>query len=204
VSSVDSAFTGNRARVYKELPLAVSTRLGSSWGVTMLQFRLVGARLVRPLVIAAAGVATVVVAPASASASTPEHGTFSSHEVFVDDEACAAEGFPLDVVQDEVGSFTVFFDRTGEVAFVAVHIDYRAVISANGHTIVERDKWTDTFYADGTARTVGDTVHIQGAGPGLVQHDAGQIVFNSDGSVAAIHGPHPQFEGQSFCFALLP
>jgi hypothetical protein len=170
----------------------------------MLQFRLVGARFVRPLVIAAAGVATVVVAPASASASTPEHGTFSSHEVFVDDEACAAEGFPLDVVQDEVGSFTVFFDRTGEVAFVAVHIDYRAVISANGHTIVERDKWTDTFYADGTARTVGDTVHIQGAGPGLVQHDAGQIVFNSDGSVAAIHGPHPQFEGQSFCFALLP
>jgi hypothetical protein len=47
-------------------------------------------------------------------------------------------------------------------------------------------------------------VHIQGAGPGLVQHDAGQILFNSDGTVAAIHGPHPQFEGQTFCFALLP
>jgi hypothetical protein len=61
----------------------------------------------------------------------------------------------------------------------------------------------DVFYLDGTARRVGDTVHIQGP-DGFVQHDAGQIVFNADGSVAAIHGPHPQFEGQTFCFALLP
>ena len=74
----------------------------------------------------------------------------------------------------------------------------------DGHTIVERDTWTETFFPDGTARTVGNTVHIQGLGPGLVQHDAGQVIFNSDGSVAALHGPHPQFEGQTFCFALLP
>lgn len=167
-------------------------------------FRLADVPLVRPLAIAAAGIAVVVVAPATASASPPDHGTFSSHDVFVDSEVCAPEGFSVDVVQDEASSYRVFFDRTGEVAFVAVHVDYRAVISANGHTIVERDKLMDTYYPDGTARTVGDTVHIQGAGPGLVQHDAGQIVFNSDGSVAAIHGPHPQFEGQTFCFALLP
>jgi hypothetical protein len=160
--------------------------------------------LVRPLAIAAAGLAAVVAAPAAASASAPDSGTFSSHEVFVDSEVCAPEGFSVDVVEDEVSTFRVFFDRTGEVAFVAVHVDYRAVISANGHTIVERDTWKDTFYPDGTARTVGDTVHIQGVGPGLVQHDAGQLIFNSDGSVATIHGPHPQFEGQTFCFALLP
>jgi hypothetical protein len=49
-------------------------------------------------------------------------------------------GFSVDVIEDEVGNFRVFFDRTGAVAFVAVHVDYRAVISANGHTIVERDK----------------------------------------------------------------
>jgi hypothetical protein len=160
--------------------------------------------LVRPFVIAALGVAAVVVAPATAWASPPDHGTFSSHEVSADSEVCAPEAFSVDVVEDEVSRFRVFFDRSGEVAFVAVHVDYRADISANGHTIVERDKWKDTFYADGTARTVGDTVHIQGAGPGLVQHDAGQLIFNPDGSVAAIHGPHPQFEGQTFCFALLP
>ena len=172
--------------------------------IKLLRFRLAGTRLVRPLVIAAAGVATVVVAPATGAASPPERGTFSSHEIFVDTDVCAPEGFAVHVVEDEIADFRVFFDRNGAVAFVVVHVDYRAVISANGHTIVERDKWTDTFYPDGTARTVGDTVHIQGLGPGLVQHDAGQIMFDSDGSVAAIHGPHPQFEGQTFCFALLP
>jgi hypothetical protein len=131
-------------------------------------------------VLRAAGVSAMVVAsavsaPAVASAAPPDH----------------------------VSTFRVFFDRSGEVARVSVHVDYRDVITANGHTIVERDKWMDVFYPDGTARTVGDTVHIQGPA-GMVQHDAGQIVFNPDGSVAAIHGPHPQFEGQTFCFALLP
>ena len=159
-------------------------------------------------VLRAAGLSAIVVAfaasaPLAASAVPPDHGTFSSHEVFVDSEVCAPEGFSVDVVEDEVSTFRVFFDRSGEVAFVSIHVDYRAVITANGHTIVERDKWKDTFYADGTARTVGDTVHIQGPA-GMVQHDAGQIVFNADGSVSAIHGPHPQFEGQTFCFALLP
>jgi hypothetical protein len=172
--------------------------------INLLRFRSARTRVVRPLIIAAAGVTTVVVAPASGSASPPDRGTFSSHEIFVDAEVCAPEGFAVNVVQDETSTFRVFFDRTGAVASVSVHVDYRAVISANGHTIVERDKWTDTFYPDGTARAVGNTVHIQGPGPGLVQHDAGQIRFNSDGSIAAIHGPHPQFEGQTFCFALLP
>jgi len=148
-------------------------------------------------------VASAVAAPAAASAAVPDHFTITSHEVFVDSEVCAPEGFSVNVVQDEVNTIQLFFDSSGEVARASRHVDYRAVITANGHTIVERDKWMDVFNADGTARTVGDTVHIQGPA-GMVQHDAGQIVFNPDGSVAAIHGPHPQFEGQTFCFALLP
>ena len=162
------------------------------------------AGLGRSLLVVAACAATVVATPVTASASAPDHGTFSSHDVYVDSEVCSPEGFPVNVVQDESGAFRVFFDRTGDVSFVEVHRDYTAVIAANGHTIVERDRWMDTYYPDGTARTVGDTVHIQGPGPGLVQHDAGQIVFAPDGSVSAIRGPHPQLEGQTFCFALLP
>lgn len=154
--------------------------------------------------LAAIGVAVVMATPAMAWASPPDRGTFVSHNVFVDSEVCAPEGFSVDVVEDEVNDFQVFFDRSGDVAMVAVHVDYRAVISANGHTIVERDTWKDTYYPDGSARTVGNTVHIQGPGAGLVQHDAGQIVFGTDGSVQSIHGPHPQAEGQTFCFALLP
>jgi hypothetical protein len=66
-------------------------------------------------------VASAVLAPVAASAVPPDHGTFSSHEVFVDSEVCAPEGFSVDVVEHEVSTFRVFFDRSGEVAFVSVH-----------------------------------------------------------------------------------
>ena len=163
-----------------------------------------GTRRVRLLVVAAAAVVTAVGTHATAaSASTPTQGTFSFHNVFVDADVCAPEGFAINAVEDESGHYQVFFDRNGDVASTVVHFDYQATISANGHTIVERDKWILAFYSDGTARVIGNSVHIQGPGAGLVQHDAGQVIFNADGSIT-IHGPHPQFEGQTFCFALLP
>jgi hypothetical protein len=34
--------------------------------------------------------------------------------------------------------------------------------------------------------------------------DAGQIAYNADGTVAYVHGPHPQLFGASFCDALTP
>jgi hypothetical protein len=85
-----------------------------------------------------------------------------------------------------------------------VHIDYDATISANGKTLVERDTFTRTFYADDTMRDAGLTVHIQGPG-GLVMRDAGQIVYSdTDETVAYVRGPHPQLFGASFCDALTP
>jgi hypothetical protein len=146
------------------------------------------------------GLAGAVIAPAAAV--PPDRGTFSSHDVFVDSEVCAPEGFSVNVIEDEINAFQVHFDRSGDEAFLAVHVSYRAVISANGRALVERDRWTDTFYPDGSSRSVGLTVHVQGP-HGIVQRDAGQLVFGPDGSVVAIHGPHPQFEGQSWCFALV-
>lgn len=80
---------------------------------------------VRSTVLATLGMAGLMVVPAAAWASPPYHGTFSSHEVFVDSEVCAPEGFSVDVVQDEVLAFRVFFAPSGAVAFVAVHVDYR-------------------------------------------------------------------------------
>ena len=69
---------------------------------SVLQRRRGASGRVRPVVLAAVGVAGLVVVPATAWASPPDHGTFSSHEVFVDSEVCAPEGFSVDVVQDEV------------------------------------------------------------------------------------------------------
>src|SRR5262245_54403349 len=93
-------------------------------GDHMLRFRLSGSRLVRLSVTAAAGVATVVVAPATASASIPDQGTFTNHDDVV---APAGElcDFPVHVIVDEIVHYQVFFDQTEAFARVMLHIDYR-------------------------------------------------------------------------------
>jgi hypothetical protein len=141
----------------------------------------------------------MLVGPVPAAAAAPDHGTFSVTADFVDADVCAPEGFAVAVHQEETGAFRVFFDAAGDVRMVIVHLTYVADITAHGVTIHESDRWQDFFYPDG-ARTVGLTVHIKGP-DGIVQQDAGEIGFNDDGSVAFIHGPHPQFEGQTFCSA---
>jgi hypothetical protein len=118
---------------------------------------------------------------------------------------CTAAPWQFDVnaTQHEYGRFTVFSDKDGDFVKAIVYFNYDATISANGITLVERDTWTTTEYADGTSRAVGLTVHIQGPG-GIVVRDAGQIVFNADGTVNYIRGPHEQFSGVGFCPALTP
>ena len=153
---------------------------------------------------AVALIATLLAPAGAAQAAVPDSGSFSSRNVFTDSEVCAAEGFAVDVVETETDRWKVYFDADGGFARALVHIDYATVATANGRTITERDRWQDFYYPDGSYRKAGLTVHIQGPGGGLVQRDAGQIGFNPDGSAAYLRGPHPQFEGQTFCFALLP
>src|SRR3954469_7206473 len=146
-------------------------------------------------------VAAVIASPALAI--PPDHGTF-----VIPDEGTDPAGttcaFPVHFSQIERGDFRVFADKDGNFVKAIVHIDYNATISANGKTIVERDTFTRTFYADDTMRDTGLTVHIQGPG-GIVMRDAGQIVYSdTDETVAYVHGPHPQLFGASFCDALMP
>jgi|tagenome__1003787_1003787.scaffolds.fasta_scaffold20062790_1 hypothetical protein len=150
--------------------------------------------------LAGAGVAVAaLVGAVPAQAAVPDHGTFSSIEDYVDDEVCAPEGFSVSVHQVETGDFRVFLDAAGDPVRVIVHTSYVADISAHGITIHESDRWQSYFYPDGS-RDVGLTVHIKGPG-GIVQQDAGGIGFNDDGSVAYVHGPHPQALGETFCSA---
>ena len=145
-----------------------------------------------------AGMLAIVASPAQAA--VPDHGTSFFTQHFVDDGTCT---FSLDVTETATDDFVDFFNSDGSFRQAIVHLDIRYIISGNGHTIYERDRFQEFFYPDGS-REVGLTVHILGPG-GIVQLDAGQIVFNEDGSVAYIRGPHPQFEGQtSFCSALEP
>ena len=149
--------------------------------------------------------ALLAVAPA-AGAAKPVRGTFDDTRSFVDTEVCAAAPWGFDVsvpIEHEYGFVEEFSDRRGNVVRSVFHTNYDATISANGKTIHERDTWTSFFYPDGSSRDAGLTVHIQGPG-GIVQLDAGQIVYNAAGDVLYTHGPHPQLSGETFCPALAP
>jgi hypothetical protein len=136
-------------------------------------------------------------------AAPPEHGTLIFHDEGTDPAGTTC-AFPVHFSQVERLDFREFFDHDGSFVKRLVHIDYDATISANGKTLVERDTFTRTFYADDTMRDAGLTVHIRGPG-GIVMRDAGQIVYSdTDETVAYVHGPHPQLFGASFCDALTP
>jgi hypothetical protein len=143
--------------------------------------------------------------PTVVAAASPDQGSFDfGYNTFVDHEVCAPApwGFDVNATEHEYGTFQVFFDGAGAITRINVHLNYDATISANGKTIDERDTWTLFIRPDGS-RSVGLTVHIQGAG-GMVQLDAGQIVFDADGNFRFVRGPHPQFLGEVFCPALTP
>ena len=160
---------------------------------------------IRKILILSLSLIALLLPGASVSAAVPDMGTFDNgFNSFVDTEVCAPApwGFDVNATEHEYGTFQVFFDEAGNFTKVLVHQNYDAWISANGKTIVERDTWTFIGTPD-SARNVGLTVQIKGV-DGMVQHDAGVVAFNPDGSVAYIHGPHPQALGQTFCFALAP
>ncbi|HEX5013635.1 MAG TPA: hypothetical protein VFV72_05675 [Candidatus Limnocylindrales bacterium] len=147
--------------------------------------------------------ALLALMPPAAAAAQPEMGSFDNgYESFVDTEFCAAFGFDVTATEHEYGSYQVFRDGSGEFTRLLVHLNYDAWISANGKTLVERDTWTFIGTPD-SARNVGLTVQIKGA-DGMVQLDAGQIVFGADGSIEYVRGPHPQALGETFCPALVP
>ena len=159
----------------------------------------------RKLLTLALGTAATFLMPGAAFAATPDMGRFDNgYNSFVDTEVCAPApfGFDVNATEHEYGSFQVFFDRDGNVARVLVHLNYDAWISANGKTIVEQDTWTFIATPD-ASRSVGLTVQIKGA-DGMVQLDAGMIVFDENGDVAYVRGPHPQALGETFCPALVP
>jgi len=140
-----------------------------------------------------------LVAASSALAAPPVHGTFDRTESGIDAEFCP---FDIQYTEHEYGFFDIYFDNAGNFVKFISHIKEDFVITANGKTLIERDSHTFTAYADGTARDTGLTVHIQGS-QGIVQRDAGRIILNADGT-ATVHGPHPQFFGETFCSALAP
>src|SRR5690349_15334876 len=97
--------------------------------------------LIRGAMALALGLGGVLAGSATAQAATPDHGSFSNTESFVDSEVCAPEGFAVAVTQTESADYRTFYNSDASFKQVIVHWTYDAVISANGHTIYESDRW---------------------------------------------------------------
>jgi hypothetical protein len=97
---------------------------------------------------------------------------------------------------------TVFLDAQGNFQRAIVETNAVVTNSANGITLPETDHFVDFFNSAGYDKQVGLPIHIQDGG--VVIRDAGYLLFNPDGSVAVIHGPHPLLEGDTaaLCAAL--
>jgi hypothetical protein len=150
--------------------------------------------------VAAGAFLLALVQVTAAQAAGPEQFKDTEPISFTDTTTC---GFPIAVnVQDSfVGR--MFFDAQGNIQSVTIEQNIVGTESANGITLPESDHFVEFLnFSTGGAKEVGLSFHIQGGG--VVVRDAGHILFNPDGSVAFIHGPHPILEGDTaaFCAAL--
>jgi hypothetical protein len=140
-------------------------------------------RIAGPLVATAA-----LVAATPAAAAAPFHGTFGPDtQSFIDTETC---GFPIQQTQTESGDFTVYF-KDGVRTKAIVHNTFEATLTANGTTLVERDRWNPTFYGEASEQAevdAGNLVHIQGPG-NLLIHEAGKIVSIPTSKLQLRDGP---------------
>jgi len=135
----------------------------------------------------------------AAHAATPIHFKFTDTESFTDTTSC---GFPIALSFQSSFVGTAFLDAQGNFQHVIVEENAVGTDSANGITLRETDHFVDFIDSIGNDKQVGLPIHIQGGG--IVIRDAGYLLFNPDGSVAVIHGPHPQLEGDTaaLCAAL--
>jgi hypothetical protein len=145
----------------------------------------------------AAGAFLLALVPVTAAqAATPVHFANSFTLSFTDTTSC---GFPiaLNFQGNHVG--TAFFDAQGNFQRAIVETNAVGTNSANGITLRETDHVVDFYNSDGYTKEVGLPIHVLDGG--VVIRDAGYLLFNPDGSVAVIHGPHPQLEGDPTAIA---
>ncbi len=153
---------------------------------------------------AAAAICLIVLAligTSSAQATPPKQLTFTATDTFTDTTSCA---FPVTTILTFRLDVTVFFDAQGVRTSENDHVDADGTDTAKGVSLTENDHYTDFFdWTTGADREAGTPIHIRLANGGVVIRDAGNVLFNPDGSIGFIKGPHPQLVGDTagFCAA---
>ena len=150
-------------------------------------------------VVALGAFLLVLLQVTAAQAATPGHFNFTETISITDTTSCS---FPITVSGQVRIAGTAFFDAQGNFQNAIIDNNSVGTDSANGITLTETDHFVDFINSAGYDKEVGTPIHIQDGG--IVIRDAGYILFNPDGSVAFIRGPHPQLEGDTaaVCAAL--
>jgi hypothetical protein len=177
-----------------------------TWGVLTAAALAIGrAAPVRKLALVLAGAAVAagafllaLVPVTAAQAAGPEQFKVTVPISFTDTTTC---GFPIAVNVQDSAVGRMFFDAQGNLQSINLEQNIVGTESANGITLPESDHFVE-FLSTGGAKEVGLSTKIQGGA--VVIRDAGYVLFNPDGSVAVIHGPHPFLEGDTaaLCAAL--
>jgi len=158
-------------------------------------------RLGRSAAVLAAGAFLVAMMPVTAAqAAGPEQFKGTAPISFTDTTTCA---FPIavNVVDNVVGR--AFFDAQGNLQSIDLEQNITGTESANGITLPTSSHFVEFLnFATGGAKEIGLAIKVQDGG--VVIRDAGILVFNPDGTVGFIAGPHPSFEGDTaaLCAAL--
>jgi hypothetical protein len=164
----------------------------------------------KKLVILIVTLALAVAAAAPASANPPNEWYTVVHAFSTFD--CE---FQVDFYFERQYKVKEFFDQDGAIKKVVFHwltTMGTATNPANGKTLHSgRQAWKDVLEFDGdvptTLTSIGLPVRFNIPGGGVVQHDAGRIVFDisvDSWDVVEIKGPHQVWEGDfdAFCAAL--
>jgi len=158
-------------------------------------------RLGRSAAAVAAGAFLLALVPVTAAqAAGPEQFRLTVPISLTDTTSCA---FPIavNVVDNVVGR--AFFDAQGNLQSIDLEQNITGTESANGITLPTSSHFVEFLnFASGAAKEVGLTIKVQDGA--VVIRDAGILVFNPDGTVGFIAGPHPSFEGDTaaLCAAL--
>ena len=167
--------------------------------------------------VIASAVFVAVALPSQASAEKPlvfDEGQFS--EDFVIPAAFGPCDF--DVRIQEEGSFkvTVFFDKDGQTRQAKIHTNGTTRWGLPDKDAVVTDRWVaNTFLELAPGSTpgtppLGETVvgnpwNAHAGAGGVLVNDSGRIVFDENGDVVSVSGPHEAFFGEfdDFCAAIL-
>lgn len=141
-----------------------------------------------------AGVVGVFAVPSvAASGHPPERSVRIDSGSFVDTETC---GFPITFAFRSRIVDTVYFDSNGTPVRERFLVKQPSLDTAKGTTLRENDVFSDVIdYRTGKEWLVGATFKIAAPGLGHVLLQAGRSVFDLDGNLLFVAGPHPLLEG---------